>query len=447
MQKRFYRGISGAIAVILMSSPSVARKPVVLPLEDAQTVAVENNAMLRAARAGVRRARAGRFQAWAGHLPTLRLSEGAMRSNDAVNAFGFRLKQERFSQADFALDNLNFPSPISNFQTKLEVRQPVFNGGQAIYGRAQASAGVKAAEADLARGEDQVRYRTAQAYWGVVLSREALKAVQAGLETARANAAAAKARYRGETAPLSDLLAARVRVADLKGEEIEATNRVADAADGLTLVMGLEVDSDVFPADTLGRRRLKSDLDPLISQALESRPDLFAIRHRAEAARKGIGAARAAYLPHLNAFLEMNLDSDAMFRRQGESWTAGAMVTWDLFAGGRSIGGVRAAKAEAAGARAQADFRQAEVVREVRQAYRAVRAADAQVDVAEEALRQAEERLRITQLQYREGLATATDLLGAEAGFTQARVRRLQALGALNVGLGRLGFVVGEQVE
>ena len=434
-------------AVLWLNTASLARKPVVLTLANAQAMAVDNNQMLEAARAGVDGARAGKLQTWAGHLPSVRLSESAMRSNDAVNAFGFRLKQERFTQADFAVTSLNYPVAISNFQTKLEVRQPIFNGGQTLYQRAQATAGILAAEGDLARGKDEVRFRTAEAYWGLVLAREALKAVRAGLETAESNASAAEVRYREEAAPLSDLLAARVRVADLKSEEIAAGNRVADAGDGLTLVMGTDVVAEVFTADTLARRRLAPDLDALIARALVSRPDLVAARRRSEAARKGVGAARAAYLPHLNAFVEVSLDSDEMFTRKGESWMAGAIVSWDLFSGGRSIGGVRAARAGAVGAEAQAAFVEAEVVRDVRRAYRGIVAADAQVDVAGEALSQAKERLRITQLQYREGLATATDLLGAEAGFTHARVRRLQALNALNVGLARLEFSVGEPIK
>jgi outer membrane protein len=180
---------------------------------------------------------------------------------------------------------------------------------------------------------------------------------------------------------------------------------------------------------------------------VRDRPDLEAARHRVEAAKEGIGTARASYLPHLNAFAEMNLDSDEAFSRKGESWTAGAMVTWDIFSGLQNVGAVRAARAEVAGAEAQARFREEEIVREVRQAHREVLAANAQVDVAVEAMGQADERLRITQLLYKEGLATATDLLGAEAGQTQSRVRRLQALHALNVGLAKLEFAVGSGIN
>ena len=447
MIKPFYSGFLTVVIVALLVAPAVARKPVVLSLLNAQAVAVDGNSMLKAARAEVDRARAMKLQTWAGHLPSVRLSEGAIRSNDAVNAFGFRLKQERFTQADFSVNVLNHPAALTNFQTKLEVRQPIFNGGQALYGRRQAAEGVHAATAELRRRESEVRFRTAEAYWSLLLAREGLLAVRQGLETARAHEAAAEARYREETAPLSDLLAARVRVAELRGEEITATNRVSDAIDGLGLVMGLEIGAEVLPADSLDRPEVRADLTDLISRAVRSRPDLAAVRHRVKAARQGVGAARAAYLPHLNAFLDVTLDSDEIFQRRGESWMAGAVVTWDLFSGLRSIGATRAARAEAAGAEAMAAFRESDVVREVRQTYRGVTAADARVDVAGEALIQAEERLRITQLQYREGLATAADLLAAEAELTQARVRRLEALYALNVGLAKLTFVVGEKVE
>lgn len=444
------RRIAGlAVAALLLTTGAQAQtdKPVSLTLTRAQTLAVEGNVMLRAARSGIDGARARKLQTLAGRLPSLTVSEGAMRSNDAVNAFGFRLKQERFTQADFAIDALNYPDAITNYQTRLEIRQPIFNGGQAIFQRAQAEAGVRASQSDLRRAEDEVRFRTAEAYWGVVLAHEALEAVRAGMATAESNAAATEVRYREETAPLSDLLAAKVRVAELRQEEIDAQNRVSQATDGLTLVMGMSVDARVVISDALDHRELDLDLDGLVAAALENRPDLKAVRHRVKAAEKGIGAARASYLPHLNAFAELNLDTDEAFSRKGESWTAGAMLTWNIFSGMQTIGAVRAARAAAAGAQAQASFREEEILREVRQAYREVLAADAQVDVAEDAMRQAEERLRITQLLYREGLATATDLLGAEAGQTRSKVRRLQALHALNVGLARLDFTVGARSE
>ena len=123
------------------------------------------------------------------------------------------------------------------------------------------------------------------------------------------------------------------------------------------------------------------------------------------------------------------------------------MVTWNLFSGLRSTGALRQARAQYAQARGQKEFMEAQAIREVGQIWRAVQAAQAQVGIAGEAVEQATERLRMIGLQYQENLVTATDLLDAETVLTQAQMRRLQALHALNVGLARLEFAAGRPVD
>ena len=428
---------------VALTLPVTAQERLTLSLDEAQRMARAGNQMLEVARQGVAQAEAMRLQTRAGHLPLISVSERAMRTNNALSAFGFRLSQERITQQDFAPQLLNDPDAISAFQTVVEVQQPLFNGGQAIHGKRQARAGVQIAQAQLRRGEQQVSLHTAEAYWGLVLAREGLKAVRQALETARAHAAAAQARYAQQTAPLSDLLAAQVRVAELRGREIDAVNQVAAAADGLSLVMGLESRVELVSADTLSYRTMERGLEEMVAAALGGRADLVAAERRSEAARHGVGVARSAFLPHLNAFAQLQLDADDPVDRQGESWTVGAMVTWNLFSGFRSTGELGQARAQLGQARAQREFMAAQAEREVAQAWRAVKAAQAQVEIAAEAVAQAEERLRMIGLQYQEELVTATDLLDAETALTQARIRRLQALHGLNVGVARLEFAVG----
>lgn len=437
------RRITGILLSAALALPVAGQERLQLSLDEAQEMALAGNQMLEAARQGVAQVEAMRLQTRAGHLPSISVSEKAMRTNNALSAFGFRLSQERVTQPDFAPQQLNDPQAISDFQTVVEVQQPLFNGGQAIHGKRQARAGVQAAQAQLRRGEQEVRLHTAEAYWGLVLAREGLEAVRQALETARAHAAAAQAHYAQQTAPLSDLLAAQVRVAELRGREIDAVNQVAAAADGLSLVMGLDSRVELAPVDTLSYQRLDRAFEDLVAAALGRRADLVAAEQQTEAARHGVGVAGAAFLPHLNAFAQLQLDADDPVDRQGESWTVGAMVTWNLFAGFSSTGALREAKAKLGQARAQREFMAAQAEREVMQAWRAVKAAQAQVEIAAEAVAQAEEWLRMIGLQYQEELVTATDLLDAETALTQARIRRLQALHGLNVGLAQLEFAAG----
>src|SRR5208282_6673705 len=51
-------------------------------------------------------------------LPQFNFIEDISRGNDPVYAFGTRLRQRQFTQADFALNALNRPQPIGNFTTR-----------------------------------------------------------------------------------------------------------------------------------------------------------------------------------------------------------------------------------------------------------------------------------------------------------------------------------------
>ncbi|NKB71508.1 MAG: hypothetical protein GKR89_30925 [Candidatus Latescibacteria bacterium] len=432
--------------VLVLVGPVQSQQTLSLSLEQARQRALAGNLLLEVARSEVERARALQVQALAGRLPQVRLSERALRSNDAVDAFGFKLKQESFTEADFAVGRLNKPAAVTDFQTRLEINQPLV-GGQALYGRQQANAVLAVATSHLQRQEQEIVHRATTAYWGLVLAREELKAVRQGLATAQKLAALTQAHYQQQTVARTDLLAAQMRVAELAGEEIAAVNRIGQANDGLSLVLGLGSAVQLVPLDSLGRRPPLVDLSELVVRARQMRPDLKALQYQVEAARRGIQIEQAAYLPQLNAFARMDLDADQAFARQGESWMVGAVLQWDLFAGMSRVGAVRQAKARWDQARTQDTYLQQQIERQVRQAVRGVAAAKRQIEVGRQAVGHAREGVRISQLQYTEGLITATDLLSAETGLTRARIRHLQALYELEVELGQLAFAVGQTVD
>lgn len=434
---------AGCLTLGLLGA-AAGQEPLRLSLQAAQEQAAQGNALLEAARQGVWQAEGARQQTWAASLPSVSLSEQAQRSNDPLAAFGMRLDQERVTPASFAPATLNRPDAIGNFRSAVEVRQPVFSGGRALHGRRQAAAGLEAAQQQLGRGQQDVRLAVAQAYWGLVLAQESLQAVRQSLEAARAHEAAARSRYDNETVPLSDLLAAQVRVAELRGQELAADDAVAAAADQLTLVMGLAPGLPVAPSDTLTDRAVDQELDALVQTSLTQRPDLRAAEQQTEAARHGLSASRAGYVPRLDAFAQAELNSSQVAQRQGESWTVGAALTWSVFDGLQREGAVRQAQGRLGQARAQQEYLAAQVSRQVAEAWRAARTARAQVQIATEAVGQAEERLRMSELQYRQEVIVSTDLLDAQTALSQVRLRRLQVLYDLNVGVARLEHAVGQ---
>jgi outer membrane protein len=427
--------------------PLQAQQTITLSLVQARERAVEHNAELALAQREVDMAAAARLEAWSGYLPHLALSQQVLRSNDAVSAFGFKLKQESFTQADFAIGSLNKPEAITDFQTALEARQRLFGGGRTVYGHQMANAALAATQAQLARRRQQVMQRTEQAYWGLVLAREKAGVARRGVEAAQALAAVVQARYKAEAAPRVDVLAAQVRVAERQDEELAALDLAADASDELGLALGAAAGLEFVPTDSLYSRPAIYDLPVLLARALTSRPDLKAMRYQSKAATKGVRLAQAAYLPQVDAFARMALDADKAWARQGESWTVGAVLRWDLFAGLHSAGAIKQAKARQGQAQVKADHLAGEIDRQVRRSWRALVSSQRRVEIGQGALDQANERLRIVQRQYGQGMLNAASVLDAETSLNRARFRLLQALYAQNVASGQLELALGAPLE
>lgn len=441
------RSVAGLLFALIAVWPVGAEQTLAVSLDQVRQQVVAQNPLLEIAKKEVDHARAERLQALSGHLPQIHLSERVLRSNDAVSAFSLKLKQENFTHGDFAIDALNRPEAISDIQTTIELRQPLFNGGLTLHGRGQATAALHATQAQFVRRQQQIELQATEAYWGLVLAREGLEVVRTGLVAAREFAAVARAHHQQQIVPLTDLLAAELRVAELASAEIAADNRIGEANDKLSLLLGLHSTVEVVPLDSLVQDEVEAELSALVVNALQSRPDLGAMGYQVEAARKGVRVERAEYLPHLNAFARIDLNAEELFARQGESWMVGVVMSWNLFSGFATVGAVRQAEARLAQAKAQDRYLHQQIERQVRRAFREVTAAQARIRIGEQTVRHARERRRISQRQYAAGLSTVADLLATEAGLTDAWIRHLEDLHVLGIGLARLEFAVGEFVE
>ena len=81
-----------------------------ITLEQAIQIALEKNPLHKVALADQKAATAGVKQAQSLLLPHIEFSESATRGNDPVYVFGTKLRQQRFTVADFALNQLNTDS-------------------------------------------------------------------------------------------------------------------------------------------------------------------------------------------------------------------------------------------------------------------------------------------------------------------------------------------------
>ena len=269
-------------------------------------------------------------------LPHVTFSETATRGNDPVYVFGGKLRQQRFTSADFALNLLNTPTPLNNFSSRFGGTWNLFDSFATWRGVRRAERGKEAANHQLERADQEVVFGAINAYDDVLLAKKELEVAEQATKTAQAIFDRSKARVDSGVAVESDPLNAHVRLAERKQELIRAQNNVSLALAELSRAMGISTDKDIEPIETLTERSLpQKSLEELEKQAMEARPDLKRVQSEEAAQQQSVAIAKSAFGPRVNAFADWEADNPTFVSGGGGNhWMAGIEVQMDLFQGG-----------------------------------------------------------------------------------------------------------------
>ncbi len=267
-------------------------------------LALERNEMLAASGAMRDAAGADALGAWRGFTPQIQLGEFFLRSDDALSSFGFKLQNRQVTAADFNPVLLNDPGETNNFITRLQVLQPIFNGGMGIYGKQAADAASRAAEHSHRRAAETVRFNAVQAYEGLALAGAYVKVMEAAVSSAEGHVRQADAMVVEGLATEADRLQAGVFLSALKQQLIEVRNLAAIAGENIKLLTA--VTSPLVLAAAPAPQAADSTGLPVAVDAtvVAQRSDLLAGREQATAAGKMVGVARGAILPRVNLSLQ-----------------------------------------------------------------------------------------------------------------------------------------------
>ena len=418
-----------AMATVAMSLGSVAQEAQPLGLPDAVRMTLANNPLHRAALADTRAALASVREARAPLLPKITFAENFTGGNDPVFVFGAKLRQQEFTARDFALNNLNRPTPMGNYASRFFGQWNLFDSTQSWKALDRARYVNFAANEQLNRTDQELVFQTVQAYYGVLLAQKQLQVAEDAVKTVEAIQHDSRARVESGLAVDSDLLSAQVQASARQQELIERQNELSLAQTRLALAMGTTADTAYQPKEALEERTFPAaDINQLEKMALEKRPDLKRSEWERRAQDKSVTMAKAAFGPRLNGFGSWEEDSHSVGWTGANNWVAGAELQVDLFAGGSKRAALAREKAMQERASAgYAGFQDA-VRLEVRRAYFQFNAAQQQVKVARSAIVQADESLRINQNRYEGGLSTVTALLQVEEAAHRAKADYWQAV-------------------
>ncbi len=420
--------------ILLLNSPAAGqtpgpKSPGPVSLADAVKIALKNNPTLQAADAYADAARHGIAIARAGYLPQVNFSEGFTRGNNPVYVFGSLLTQRQFTAANFALHSLNVPPPLDNFRTAFTASVPLYDFGRTKRRVTDARLGAKTTSEMSHRTRQEVIFGVIHAYLNGLLAREHIQVAKASVKMTQADLARAQARQQQGLAVPSDMLSAQTQLAQAKENLIVADNAAEMAQASLNVAMGLPEDASTQTEGKLAAGQFQSgSLASLQQEALKVRPDYQQVLLGVKRARNSVSSARGEYLPRIDVLGSWETDHQTFATRGGNNWTAGAMLTFNVFNGGSRRAAVEESRARQRQAEAQRSHMESVVRLQVREAYLNLNAARERLGVSRDAARQAAESLRILRNRYDTGLVTIMDVLRAETMRTQAENNHLNAL-------------------
>ncbi len=414
-----------------------------LSLEQAVDTALRNNPGLKAADAQVEAADAGVLRSASGFLPKVSVSETWSKTDNPLMALGTKLNQEIVTPGDFNPAVINHPGSISNYNTRLSVVQPVFNGGKEYLGRTQAKLAKEASVQDHERARQETVYNVVKAYYGVLLAKAHNTVALQSIETSAANVKLVEARYNAGAVLQSDLLRAKVQYAEVKEMLTRSENNLKVTAAGLNFAMGVPQSTGYDVAGALTVQEVKTDLDAVLAKASAKRPDLMAMDLNRRNAEKSVKQARTDYLPNLNLMGQVDWNSANFAGDEGKSWAVMAVLQWNLFDGLVTRSKVKEAVANSSRIKSLEEQTRSAVQLQARQSYYNLTASLDRIAATTSSVQEAEEGLRIVQKRYETGMTTLVDVLNAENALIRARTSALQALYDNNVANAELELATG----
>jgi outer membrane protein len=400
------------LAACLFATSLWAQQPMALTLSDAEKLAIQNNPKFAAARLNAAASYQVPLELRAGLLPTV---TGAMTGVGADS--GSRL----------AAGGLNNPVVYNRLASGLLVNQLVTDFGRT--GSLIASANLRAQEQDqvteMTRAD--VLLATTRAYFAVLRANAVLQVARQTVSARQLVSDQITALFNSQLKSQLDVSFANVNLADAQLLLSQARNDLKSAEAALAAAIGLPAQTSFSLSEEAMPGALPDQVDPLVQQALQDRPELKDLRLEQSAAEQFAKAEHALKYPTVAVLGTAGFVPLGERAVPGRYGAVGLNVNIPIFNGGLFHARQTEAELHAKAATEQVNDLANRITRDVRVAYLNARTAFERVGLTAKLLQQAQLALDLARGRYDLGLSSIIELSQAQLNLTSAQIANTSA--------------------
>ncbi len=388
-----------------------------LCLKESLEIALQNSSEIHQAKERIAEAKAKKRESFTSFLPAIGSSSTftQLGAESTISISG----SPSITMTDQELYDLN-----------LNLKQPLFTGGRLTALYRQAEEATKVAEEDYCRTKINLIFKVKEAYYNILKAEKICAVSREAVEQIKAHLKVVENFYKAGMVPKVDLLKAKVQLANIKQNLVEAENGLELARASFNNLLNRSLSAQVELVDVLSYQKEEFNLKDCVENALKLRPELKMQKIVSKMAEEGLGIAKSDYLPTISliANYDQKKGSEIPIDKWQKSWNAIVAFELDIWNWGRTKAKVRQAKSVISQNQDALSLLKKTIELEVRNAFLNLQAAEKKILVTEKAVEQSREGSRMSELRFKEGMATNTDVLDATTLQSQAETNYYQAL-------------------
>ena len=394
-----------ALAIAAVAAPCLAET-----LQDALALAYQSNPVLQGQRYQQQALDETYVQAKAGLAPTASLTAQGQFAR-GPNSLEFN---EGFSSTNYGAPALN-------------ITQPLYTGGRTTWAMRAAEASVAAGREDLRSVEAQVLLSAIQGYVDVLRDQQILQVRQADLTTLERQVAESSAKYDLGQVTKTDVAQAQAQLESARASLAAAQAQLQISRAEYQAATGQLPGALADPTDLPG---LPKSVDDAFDLAEAANPTLLQSQLQEKSSHDQIAAAKAAYNPTIalqGSVGYIGPISPLDTRAYGPNESATVTFTLPLLTGGLAASQVRQATAQNSSDMETIEATRRQVVQGVSRAWSQLLAGQIGVTAGQAQVHAAETALKGSQAEYAYGLRTTLEVLIADENLRAAQLSLAQS--------------------
>ena len=202
--------------------------------------------------------------------------------------------------------------------------------------------GLDLAKATLLKKEQDILYKTTEAYAGLILANEKLKINRDNVELLSRQVETDQIRAERGQVTLSDVSQSESSLAGAQAKLIQAENELLTSKLNYENIIGLLNDTKSLDKNSINEYPLPESLSSAIELSKKNNPELIIAKLEYEQAQKDNTIAKSDLAPTANLSLERSyVDDLSSTIDEREKDTIKATISWPFYSGGKNIASLR----------------------------------------------------------------------------------------------------------